>query len=388
METIFSLSLYIVTFFAGFILDNKPEKNKLRTGYIVWLYIFLCFGYMTGSDWRAYELDFNEITRPFSDNYIREPAFGTVFFLFKKCIGDFYLTLGILKCLYLFSLIRLLKVYSNHYLLAIAISLPISTLFVLIDNPLRFMVALTVVNVALLYQRKNKNVICYALLILAVFFHNTAVFFLLIPIVFKLSVRLYSISSVLLICFYIVVTYLSSNADLINHIQTSVFGFVMMHMETKDYLTHYATTDNEAFFSLGSLIRIGFSCFVILTKGSVEGNSKSEKFLYGMAICDMLLSRVLTIIPTGFRLAIPFDCFYALYLAFLFSKKSLISYVIVGYLFLSMCNRLYYNSYTYIPYTNSIYHIVFQDYDSYSYRSDYNYNEYTKRTGKSFYDRN
>lgn len=56
------MGIYILTFILGFYIDQlSPIKyKKLRVLYIVWLFIFLCFSYTNGSDWRSYELGYEE----------------------------------------------------------------------------------------------------------------------------------------------------------------------------------------------------------------------------------------------------------------------------------------------------------------------------------------
>ena len=380
METIISFGLYIATFIVGFFVDKKEPKNKLRKIYVIWLYIFLCFGYMTGSDWRGYEISFDEIDNFYSDKFLTEPGFIGLFYLSKILFKDFFLALGVLKCLYLFTLIKFLKEYTKHYILALTILLPLSSLFILIDNPLRFMTALTIVNLALIYFIKKKFIICYGLLIVAILFHSTTIFFILLPITIKYGDRLYSISSLAIIIIYIVIAFLSSNVELITNVLRSSIGFLLQYIEMKDYTQTYLANDNEAFFTLGSIMRIFIFVIIIFSKKFVNLNSEEERTFYGIAITYLMLERLLIIIPTGFRLAIPFGYYYALYLTLLVVKHSRLGYLVVTYLFLMMCKNIY-MGYGYIPYSNSIPHILTQDYDSYAYRSNYNFEEYYKRFG-------
>ena len=75
--------IYIVTFLLGILLDNIRVHRNVRRAFIVWLYIFLCFGYMTGSDWRAYELQYQFVDYYYL-NVTYEKGFYALFYFVKK----------------------------------------------------------------------------------------------------------------------------------------------------------------------------------------------------------------------------------------------------------------------------------------------------------------
>lgn len=85
--------IYIITFLLGILLDSFRVNKNIKIVFIIWLYIFLCFGYMTGSDWRAYELQYQSADYYYY-NATYEKGFYTLFYFLKLFISDFFITLA------------------------------------------------------------------------------------------------------------------------------------------------------------------------------------------------------------------------------------------------------------------------------------------------------
>ncbi len=138
--------IYYFIFFGLCFFINKLTKhnNIVRTILIMALFAFLCFGYMTGSDWRAYEMDY--MSKSFDRAIILgEMGFVHVSRFFSTFISDFWLYAGMMKCVYLLSLILLISVFTKNVFATIAIGFSNSLLFMLIDCPMRFMMALSII---------------------------------------------------------------------------------------------------------------------------------------------------------------------------------------------------------------------------------------------------
>ena len=141
---------YIVTIALGIFLDlgkirNSKNWTTYRNVYVVWLYVFLCFGYMNGSDWRDYEIQYEHIHSDI--HYVtNEHAFYYLWYLISLVIKDYWVMAALLKAIYLTTVIKLTQKITPYWLATIGFLMPISLVFMLIQNPLRYMVALTVVN--------------------------------------------------------------------------------------------------------------------------------------------------------------------------------------------------------------------------------------------------
>ena len=97
--------LYLFTFILCLMTDyNIKQKKEVRFIILLWLYIFLCFGYMTGSDWRNYELMYNYEDL---ERYLLKGEIGFVYLVkcFKKITCDFWVFNACMKLFYLYSLL-------------------------------------------------------------------------------------------------------------------------------------------------------------------------------------------------------------------------------------------------------------------------------------------
>jgi hypothetical protein len=376
---------YLLTFVLGFVLDFANQDNKtiinIRKIFVVWLYVFLCFGYMTGSDWRGYEITYETI-HTIQFFFHREIGFYSLFRLLRVFISDYWLAVGLLKCLYFYTLLRVLKKLTPYWLSVVSLLMTGSLIFILIDNPLRFMVALTIVNIAIEFVLDKKYLVSAALVVASFFFHNTCIFFIVIIPLSLFADKLSNVNRLVLAIIFLGVVFLSSNVAIIETIRTSVVGQVILLSEgMKDY-SSYMVESNKSFFSIGNIIGIIFFFLVLFSRDKVIGNYKNGEFVYGMALIYMFFARVLIMIPTGFRLNIPFDTFYMLYIVYLIRSKCFYKWIFIAYFCIAFPRHLW-TSYVYVPYSNSIPYIL-SKHKPYNERSTYNFNAYYERTGKAW----
>ncbi len=376
---------YLITFILGLVLDTVRQNNKttkrLRKLFVVWLYIFLCFGYMTGSDWRGYELNYQTIH--LSQLYFtKELGFYTLFRLIRFVISDYWITAGLLKCIYLYTLLRIIKKLTPYWISVISLLLTGGLIFILINNPLRFMVALIFINVAVELILDKKYYISVLLIVLSFFFHNTCVFFLIIIPITMMAKRIASWNRWILVVAYMVVVYISSQAYILESIRSSLVGQLMLlSEEVKDYST-YIVDDNSSFFTIGNMVGIFFFFLVLYTRDTIVAKYEQGGFIFGMTVVYLFLARLLFTIPTGFRLNIPLEPFYMLYIVMLIKSKHILRWVFLAYFCLAFPRTLW-NTYNYIPYSNSIPYIL-TDHKPYIERSNYNIIKYKERTGKDW----
>lgn len=374
---------YLLTFALGIILDFVNQDNSivksLRKIYPLWLYVFLCFGYMTGSDWRQYELSYNYIDADFH-YYFGEQGFYYLFFLFHKIIPDYWITVAILKCIYLYTLIHLIKKVTPYWMSVACFMMQGSLLFILIDNPLRYMTALIFVNMAMAMVMEKKYFWGIALLIVSTAFHTSAIFLISIIPAFIASTYIIKAKKWILLGLYVIVSVLMSNAVLVESIRQSVIVHVMGIMEDmKDY-SSYSVEDNSAFFTIGNIIKLFIFGMIVFTRDYICGRDDKMEKVYGMAIIGCFLERFFLMIPTGFRLMIPFGLFSMVYMLYLLKNKHVFGLVFLLYLCVTL-PRMLWNEYTFIPYSNSIPYIITGHLD-YGQRSSHNYAAYYERTGK------
>ena len=397
MSSYFSLSLYILTFVIGLWLDTKAlmKNYRLRSIYIVWLYIFLCFGYMTGADWRSYEEEFYNWNRVFTKDY------GYVYTMnfLHNYIDDFWVLYDGFRCLYLWSVIKLLKKVTPYWLSALSFLMPMSLLSLTIDSPFRFMIALTLLNFAFIYLFKAKYIPAILLCIIAAFFHASII--VLIPLVFLLKTNIFvKANNWILILIYIAVIVFSTSLESINELQTLV-GLAFSDFGLNSYKSYEAEVSANV-FTFGLVLHNVIFIFILLTKDIVTRNTLSGSTVANMTILYFFVQRLGSTIPTGHRFCWLFTVFEAAYFMNLFhiddlkwNLNNIILYnskfvrrikfifVIFAFYYGSSMIKTIVNHFAYIPYTNSIPYIL-TEHKPYTERDKYNLDAYKQRTGKNY----
>ena len=388
---------YIITFVLGFWLDSnnirKVFSSKMistfRNIYLLWLYIFLCFGYMTGSDWRSYELEYNSNTDIGNSTELASR------FIFNNCpliISDFWVFFGLFKCLYLFSVQRVVKKISSKWLSVLSMLLPGSLMFMLIDNPFRYMLALIVINFAVIFLLEKKYLLYFVIGIISIFFHSTALIPLLLFFLINiLPNRIFDIKSSILVPFYILFTLLMSSLSNVSFFQEYIYS-IFLDFGFKDYSV-YTAEDNSSFFTIGNLLTLFTGIILILSRTEIKYSFKYGSIVVKMILFSVFFQKLCLMIPTGFRMNIPFSVFTATGLVFLMYHgisslkiKHNIAFLLIFLLTLIPMMRNIYYSYVYIPYSNSIPYI-FSKHKFYGERINYNINAFTERTGESIYNK-
>lgn len=377
MASILSLLLYLGIFTWGLHLDrirSKVLKINVTTVhcYTIVIYLFLCFGYMCGSDWRSYEDDFYHTN--FGD-YSYDIAFQYLFYLGRAFFKDYFLFVGILKIAYLYTLIKLIKSVTPYWISSISILMPISLCFMLIDNPLRFMVALVFINIGF-YSYFQKNIILtIVLFILSIFFHSSCAFVIILFLFTLLFAdKIGSINSWVLIISYLLVFIISSNQNLILSISEKLTILSMANLGSRDYSYYFEDINKENVFALGNVLKI-FIFFILVIFHNKE--DKNNTFIYGVTIISFFLDRFVIMVPAGMRLVIPLQYFYAIYIVNQLYDNRKYIYIVIFILVFSWIRNLWID-YRYIPYSNSIPYITF-GHKPYNERANYNYIEHKKR---------
>jgi len=174
-----------------------------------------------------------------------------------------------------------------------------------------------------------------------------------------------------------------SNLSFITEMLEQVVLVASQFTDMKDYASSYSPEDDSAFFTIGNLFNFIMFLLILVSRNSVIRSYSNGKVVYGIAIIYCFLTRILILIPTGFRLALPFAVFYVLCIIYMMgcNSKKLIGLFMVTYILLSFTKKLW-TVYDMIPYSNSIPYIV-TGHLPYDERYNYNINEYYLRTGET-----
>ncbi len=380
-----SILYYFIIFILCLSLDNISIENKgIRYFLIFVLYTFLCFGYMTGSDWRDYELFFYG-SSIFDSQYIeKEWLFVYLIHFLSKIIPDFWLVSGMLKILLLHSILCFFSVFTKQKYFALAITYSMgSLLFLIISYPMRFACTLTLIFYAIyIFYKYNNRIIPIILLGLSPFFHKAVLVVVLILLTFPLNKYFYRINRWILYGMYVFILVISSNVVVYDFIYNSVLPFLSLD----SYTEWYALKENETIPFLGTFVRLFFFAIILYHKNIIL-NTKNGKVIYYFTCLSYLIEPFYWFIPTAFRINILFSMFATVSIAYILVKNI---HVKNQFYLRSVCLLLMsiillksiYTSYAYIPYSNSIPYILTGNHLDYNYRSNYNIIEYEKRIGQ------
>lgn len=371
--------IYLLTFLLGLVVDSlDPKKYRnIRIFFIFWLFVFLCFSYTNGSDWRSYELEYQNGYEKYSG---QGSDMGFVFIMrsFGKIISDFWITLGILKIIYLWSCASIFKLFTEKWISATMLMMPLCLLFMIIDNPLRYMVAMTFYNLSMHFVINKKYIYAASLSIISLTCHSVIV--ICMPFLFFLRTNFLSkIKTPYLIAVYIVLLVVSNQIERMQDLQL-LGGLIMSSFFGREGLVeHYGNEEPESIINLGNLLNFTLFLTVLCFRKRIIRESGNN--IFTLAVLYFFIFNISHAIPVGHRMRVPLTLFCCVAFTYIIRYKLMARYLIVVLLLTSM-TKMILASYTYIPYTNSIPYIL-TDHKPYNERYNYNIKNYEQRTGHS-----
>jgi len=366
------LFAFVLSFFK--VGQLNKNGNSVKWSIYILTVVIYCFGYMTGSDWRAYELMYNSasIDNLFS---VREKGFHLLMLVFKFLGFSFFPFLIICKIFSFLAFVKFFERFSTNIFLPLAIFLSTDALFLLVDNPLRFMLALSIVLIAHIKLLDRKNFAYILWVLLAVTFHISAL--ILLPLIF-LNKKVFNRD--ILICVIYFVLYFSPEI-LKPLLEYSLSFFPSLYWYYKAFLLQY----DFSMFSIGRIMHAFLFVVIVINRESVIGAIKCGKEIYNYAIIYHFVAVIGAPIPTFFRFALFFAPFFYLALSFIllkyaqYRKTVVLCCFMVGYLLLSTYSKIE-RTWVYIPYSNYLTYI-FKKKPSFSERCNYNIIKHYQRTG-------
>lgn len=369
--------LYLFFFAICFVIGNT--KNKTLSKFLIGLlFAFLCFGYMTGSDWRAYELDYQY------SNYDRMIAQGSIAYpiiceLFSKVIKDFWLFAGIQKILHLYALILMIRCFVSKPYYVIGLSFASTLLFMLIDCPMRFMMSMSCIYFAVYVFIKKKGRIKWlldAILIVLAFLIHTAIlpiiaFILTIPLAKFVKI----INPVFILVAFLGVFSIIMSSSIFERIFTDIIPFLY-----EDGFDAYKEYDTAGFLQIGTIKVIVLLVVVLLNRKTIISIPQGD-VIYYLALLSVFLQPIVMCVPALFRLNI-FNCVFmdmALAVIIAASNKNPVikaSSVLVLLMCVILVGKECKDKEYYTPYSNSIPYIISGNHLPYNYRDNYNPNNH------------
>lgn len=374
--------LYFLSFCTAYAFVFIKQANKpawLRT-FLVLLCLFLCFGYMTGTDWRVYEQIYKQIN--FNNlfyNYFQEPGYYIYMLPFRFFNADFFVFFIFTKILCYIAIVSKLLTYCDKYkYIGLMYFIPCWGFYLFIDNPMRNLIAVSISLYAIKYLLKRKPIPYFTIVIIAMTFHMSAC--VMIPAYFFMHKNL---STKKIVILYITINVLFANRAILAVIISNVFGFIpYVAGKINSYIESSNIEGAGRVISLGFIIFFTFFVLLCYYKKQIY-EMKNGKVIWNGAITFLLLYRLATTIEVFMRFQIFYMVFFIAsisYLTYYFSeqsKKIYVSYLLV--LSIIGCSRIF-STYRYIPYTNYLTYAIKGEFPSYSFRSAYNHNNSPYKT--------
>jgi hypothetical protein len=371
---------YFFVFIVILLADISKNKSTYLHYFIVLLVgIFLCTGYMVGSDWRIYELYYNQLE---IDDFNERIEIGyyylmKLFILLGFGFWEFFI---LIKFLLYFATVNYIKSNLKEYFyFALLIYFSYLGVFCFIDNPMRFLIASTIFLYAIKFIINNKFFPFIFIIAVASIFHYA--FILLTPIYF-IGKIFYGVGFMLIFFIFINIILILLPDELVASIR-----FLSLFIST-DYdnlnriVDGYIISDEsigDKIMSIGVVAK--YILFGILLYGYKKINdlsfSKSWLIFLNLSILSIFIMRIALLFPIIFRYSIPFAAIYSISLASIIKcnifkyKKLIYSLVILisaGSLFKQITT-----DYRYIPYSSYVFYL-FQEKPNYDFRSDFNHN--------------
>ena len=368
---LFTISIVFISFLFSY---KRPDKRIFEFVVLVVCFI-ICFGYMTGTDWRAYEEIYDSYKEP--DNFYWRFLFVEPLYLCLNIIGNeaqlsfwtFYLIIKVLIFYKVISIFRRICP-SNVCLLALTFYLGFWGVMIFIDPPFRNLIAVYIFlcSIRYFYERDLKKylLLCW----LAILFHYSA--FLLIPLYFCNR----SFSNRNIIIAFVLVNLLLLDADWVFALIGKLLFFlpqVAAKIENYTIGGEAETTGAGKILSLGYFIHIFFFIIILKFRKIIE-NRPYGNLIFNMGILYIFIFRLGLTVLIFSRIQLFISIFYSIAVALsLMSMKSnqKLFYVFIIYALAVFSNVNQMRSVYMVPYTNYFFYL--DENLSFEERSNYNF---------------
>ena len=363
----------LLAFFALIKINSRIVLYSLLS----FLCFFLCFGYMTGSDWRYYELDYVNVTTTAFADQVNELGYYCYNYLFAICNIDFWPFFIFTKIiLFILNSYFLIKFSGKGVYFALLSFYSLMAVFEFIDNPMRNLIAGTIFMYGFKYVLERRLLAFTIICIIASLFHKSIIvlwpFYFLLNKEFSKKKLLYSyiiFNVILLLSSEYLITFFRA-IDYYNYVSSDKAG-----EQVGAYLLNENIHDSP--FSVGVVSRYILFAVIIFMSDSIKNSSKYGTIIFNSSVIALFMLRFATIWPIAMRFAIPFIVCYCSALSLIIinlkAPKKIIYvtcylFILAGTLFAQITT-----SYKYIPYTNYVFYL-FAKKPSYDDRFNYNIN--------------
>lgn len=374
------VALYFIPILLCAVTPFFRELSDSRRWYIcmgVFLCLFYCFGYMTGSDWREYEdwyyrINFNRLFF----NYFAEPGYYLYMVLFRALGIGFWPFFIFTKTIIFIIIYRTIFDYCKESgYLTLMYFLPWFGMYLLIDNPMRNCIAIAIFTVSVRYVIEHKFWKFLLCMLLAASFHFSS---LVILLTYPLLNR--KISNWVYVMLFLIVNLIFADRDFVIGALSSLFGKIpYVSDKIEGYLLMNSDFAKGKVFSFGMLWQIGVFILLLCYRDRITDYISGNKGLlvFNSAMLYMLFLRFAMTIEVFVRIQLYYSLFLAIAVGLIllsFDFRSRIIYVCMLFMVSSYtCLAKVTSSARFVPYTNVVQYMIKGEFPSYSERYFYNY---------------
>lgn len=332
--------------------------------------MFICFGYMTGSDWRNYELAYDDLQDVIT-NTQKEKGYFFLAQIFKWIGFNFWQFAILLKLIGYYIVLHFYQKYTNKNFVSIIILFVFFIIYLWIDHPARNFCAYIVYITGVKYIYDRKMMPYVLLCFLASLFHTTAIF--LIPVYFlyrHYSTKTLFILTVAAISFIII---------------QSIFGSLFAKLlDINDYLalrmSSYMNTESMEHVSFSTSLSTIFHgiivIFMLSNRKVIESKYNYGYFVLFLSIIFFVTSVIGMSFSILFRFKYYFELFYCISISYLYETtynhiKTFVINILIFIVPMGAMIMQITKTPKYIPYSNYL-EYSFKEKPSYIYRSNYN----------------
>lgn len=364
--------IYFSVIIFCFLLSTVRLPKYLENSALILIALFLCFGYMTGTDWYSYESYYNNVKLSQEVEETREFGYFLLQTLSIKLGLDFWEFHILIKLLVFLSLINFVRWLKVNIFLFLALFIPTIGLYLFVDCPFRNLIAFGFSLIAFkkLFQNQIMGFLIYTFI--AINFHISALFLLLIFFIYKIELK----NSIIVITTIIIYSIAFNTEFLITKLYLPL---VKIFPEIDERISGYLV--NNDFISntmnLGSYIRLFIILIFIFFKNNSVQGGKYSSYIFNLSIIFLMLYPLGISVKIIQRIALYLSPFFALGIIYLLRSLQIRTNIYILSLFFILFSfwqtySLVTVDFRYIPYTNYIPYFCKKDFPSMEYRYKYN----------------
>lgn len=345
-------------------LNSFLKKNiYVIVSIVFFLCLFLCFGYMCGSDWKNYEVEYYN---HYSYRSVEWLFFNISNYLEERGV-DFWTFHIFFKVVSYILIIRILMYYEKKIFFPLMLFVASFGFFLFINCPFRNLIAIAVFQIAIYFLNRGNYWGYYFIVFIAMGFHLStviALFFPILPVNKFSSKKLFWFYALSFIILLFVKRYF---VNILSFFPDIIFFRINAYSDSNLIM--------GSLFSPGILLRF-FCLWGMLHFREQLIKMKAGKTCFHLTYLYLILHLISYAFPIMFRLAfILSPCFVIMIYRICLSFQRYSNRMVIQCLFWMVSMLITYstiNSVFYVPYTNYIPYVIRGNFPSYQQRVMYN----------------